>query len=269
MLEPAHKACSATITRSNVGPFTDPALQELSGIAASTRNPGVLWVHNDSGDTARDLRARGQRHDPRHVHPLGRDGDRLGGHRPRPRPVARNRSYLYVGDIGDNAAAPPRDRRVPGAGADGDGDAGRGHGRRRRRAAPSVPRRRARRRGAARRPGVRRAVRRSSKNLAGGPVGVYRAPANLGAGSTTTLEHVGHPRRSPAGLANAVTAADVSPDGQDRRGTHLRLGAAVGPRRRRPRSPRCSSGSRAAGRSRPRSRARRSASRPTVAATSR
>lgn len=31
----------------------EPALREASGVAASAREPGVLWLHNDSGDSAR------------------------------------------------------------------------------------------------------------------------------------------------------------------------------------------------------------------------
>ncbi|MEZ5463771.1 MAG: hypothetical protein R3F22_00810 [Lysobacteraceae bacterium] len=33
--------------------ITDPDLAEISGIAASRRHPGLFWVHNDSGDSAR------------------------------------------------------------------------------------------------------------------------------------------------------------------------------------------------------------------------
>ncbi|MBW3593999.1 MAG: hypothetical protein KY391_00350 [Actinobacteria bacterium] len=33
-----------------VGRLQVPALTELSGLAASLRNPGLLWAHNDSGD---------------------------------------------------------------------------------------------------------------------------------------------------------------------------------------------------------------------------
>ena len=36
-----------------VGTLADPALVEVSGVVASRRHPGVLWVHNDSGDSAR------------------------------------------------------------------------------------------------------------------------------------------------------------------------------------------------------------------------
>jgi hypothetical protein len=35
------------------GPVAEPALVELSGLAASARNAGLLYAHNDSGDTAR------------------------------------------------------------------------------------------------------------------------------------------------------------------------------------------------------------------------
>lgn len=37
----------------NAGLLGDPELVELSGLAASWVHPGVLWAHNDSGDTAR------------------------------------------------------------------------------------------------------------------------------------------------------------------------------------------------------------------------
>jgi hypothetical protein len=35
------------------GSLVDPALLEVSGVVASRRDPGVFWVHNDSGDQAR------------------------------------------------------------------------------------------------------------------------------------------------------------------------------------------------------------------------
>ncbi|WP_240099602.1 hypothetical protein [Thermomonas flagellata] len=35
------------------GLVTDPELDEISGLAASRRHPGVLWAHNDSGNPAR------------------------------------------------------------------------------------------------------------------------------------------------------------------------------------------------------------------------
>ena len=36
-----------------LGTLQDPRLNEVSGVVASRTQPGVLWVHNDSGDTAR------------------------------------------------------------------------------------------------------------------------------------------------------------------------------------------------------------------------
>ncbi len=77
---------------------------EASGIAASRKNPGVLWVHNDSGDSAR-------------IFAMGSDGRHLGTYSipgaaaydwediavgPGPEP---GESYIFIGDIGDNARA--------------------------------------------------------------------------------------------------------------------------------------------------------------------
>lgn len=47
------------------GPLEDAELVETSGLAASILNPGVLWAHNDSGDSAR-------------LFALGTDGRSLG-----------------------------------------------------------------------------------------------------------------------------------------------------------------------------------------------
>lgn len=81
--------------------LTDPGLGESSGLAASRRNPGLLWTHNDSGDEPLvyciDLKAV----------PCGAwrvTGaeawdweDMAAGPGPRP-----GEPYLYLGDIGDN-----------------------------------------------------------------------------------------------------------------------------------------------------------------------
>jgi hypothetical protein len=45
--------CAAWGAPQNAGVLGDPELVELSGLAASWSHPGVLWAHNDSGDTAR------------------------------------------------------------------------------------------------------------------------------------------------------------------------------------------------------------------------
>ena len=76
---------------------------ESSGIVASRRNPGLFWTHNDSGDGP-------------FLYAFDREGKRRGvwlvegaqardwediAAGPGPEP---GRSYLYVGDIGDNGA---------------------------------------------------------------------------------------------------------------------------------------------------------------------
>jgi hypothetical protein len=101
-----------------VGTIQNTQINEASGIAASRRNSNVLWVHNDSGDTAR-------------VFAVNRQGINLGAYHlngitatdcediaigPGPDP---DRSYLYLGDIGDNnavrgpSATPIKIYRVP------------------------------------------------------------------------------------------------------------------------------------------------------------
>jgi acid phosphatase len=80
------------------------SMSELSGCAASRVNPGVFWMHNDSGDSAR-------------IYAVNRDGKSKGTYTLSgatasdwediavgPGPVA-NKSYIYVGDIGDNGAS--------------------------------------------------------------------------------------------------------------------------------------------------------------------
>ena len=83
------------------GTMSDPALAEVSGLAASRTNPGVLWAHADSGAGAE-------------IHALAADGERLATFAlagatatdwediavgPGPDPGV---SYVYVADIGDN-----------------------------------------------------------------------------------------------------------------------------------------------------------------------
>jgi len=85
------------------GRVVAPAVNEASGMVASRNNPGVLWVHNDSGDAAQ-------------VYALDTRGNYLGAFRlegiqavdcedmalgPGPVPGV---DYLYLGDIGDNDA---------------------------------------------------------------------------------------------------------------------------------------------------------------------
>jgi hypothetical protein len=84
-----------------LGTITDPGIGESSGLAASRRNPGLLWTHNDSGDEplvyCLDLKAA-----PCGVWRVtGAEAwdweDMAAGPGPRP-----EQPYLYLGDIGDN-----------------------------------------------------------------------------------------------------------------------------------------------------------------------
>lgn len=94
--------CDVFGPSSDEHPLTHPELVELSGLAASRRNAGVLYAHNDSGDSPR-------------VFVLSETGEDLGtieltsaahvdyediavG------PGPDGESWVYVGDIGDNAA---------------------------------------------------------------------------------------------------------------------------------------------------------------------
>jgi hypothetical protein len=80
-------------------------LNEVSGLAQSRTNPGVFWVHNDSGDEPR-------------VYAVSRSGAWLGSYTLAGAtavdwedmaigPAADERSYLYLADIGDNAGRRP------------------------------------------------------------------------------------------------------------------------------------------------------------------
>ncbi|MDB4975075.1 MAG: hypothetical protein JWN48_3416 [Myxococcaceae bacterium] len=49
----AGPACPQVASTVVEGKLADDEIDELSGIIASRKNPGVFWVHNDSGDDAR------------------------------------------------------------------------------------------------------------------------------------------------------------------------------------------------------------------------
>jgi hypothetical protein len=89
-----------------VGTVQTTLITEASGIVASRKNPGVLWVHNDSGNSAS-------------VYAINPEGKLLGTYRlksarcrdwedialgPNPDP---QHDTLYVGDIGDNQVHHP------------------------------------------------------------------------------------------------------------------------------------------------------------------
>ncbi len=76
-----------------------PDLIEVSGVAASRNNPGVLWTHNDAGNAAvvYALDAQGRALGT-YTLPGNTDNEDIAIG---PGPVT-NVSYLYVADIGDN-----------------------------------------------------------------------------------------------------------------------------------------------------------------------
>jgi PKD repeat protein len=94
------EACPGVGETQEWGTVQFEEINEASGLAASTRNPGVLWVHNDSGDTAR-LFAMTQTgthlgiwnlpESPRDYEGMAYGWDETLG-----------TEVLYVGDVGDN-----------------------------------------------------------------------------------------------------------------------------------------------------------------------
>lgn len=86
-----------------IGRIKDPAINESSGLVASRTTPGAYWTHNDSGDGPfiYALNPRGESLGTFRVTGAGaRDWEDIAAG-PGPKP---NRSYLYIGDIGDNSA---------------------------------------------------------------------------------------------------------------------------------------------------------------------
>ena len=197
----------------------DPRLAELSGLVVVAGGPS--WAMADSG--RRDRAATGSTRTPARS-----SRRRAGGGRPAATPRTSPRAptaSLWVGDIGDNDAA-PRHRRPDRRAAAG-----------RPVAAPAdLPRRPARRRGAARRraTGVPVIV---TKEL-GGPPAIYRpedaarrrradpAACSVGDVALPPLDTVGRPdrRRSARGL---VTGGAVTRRRAGRRAAHLHRRLAV------------------------------------------
>jgi hypothetical protein len=203
-------ACNGTLVASTPGTVASSAVDELSGIAASRVTDGVWWAHNDSGDVAR-------------VFAVGADGRDLGEFDlagasavdwediavgPGP---GFGSPHLYVGDIGDNtkSRASVTVYRVREPATDPD--------------APTPP------------PTVLADVDALTLVYPDGPhdaeallvdpssgelfvvtkelsgnAPVFRAPAGLADGSTTTLTQVA---TLSLGLFGAVTAADATPAG--------------------------------------------------------
>jgi len=86
-----------------LGRLPERGLDEVSGLVASRAHPGLLWVHNDSGDAPRVF-AIASTGEVRHevalngAEAVDYEDIAIG---PGPEPES---TYLYVGDIGDNLA---------------------------------------------------------------------------------------------------------------------------------------------------------------------
>ncbi|HEX8236010.1 MAG TPA: hypothetical protein VF600_08635 [Abditibacteriaceae bacterium] len=99
--KPPKPAAPPLYTAQKLCDLKDPQIDESSGMGASRLYPGLLWTHNDSGDTAR-LFLIDQAGDTRAVVTLNgaiaRDWEDMA--------VAGsgNNAWVYVGDIGDNNA---------------------------------------------------------------------------------------------------------------------------------------------------------------------
>ncbi|MCK6617293.1 MAG: hypothetical protein L6Q51_06590 [Cyclobacteriaceae bacterium] len=87
----------------SLGQLADRAINEASGIAASTVNPGMLWTHNDSGDKARIFLIDSLGRTMMVVNLAGiknRDWEDIAVG---PGPDS-TKTYVYIGEIGDNDA---------------------------------------------------------------------------------------------------------------------------------------------------------------------
>jgi hypothetical protein len=92
-----------SIQRIDMGKIENDLLSEASGLAASTKNPGVLWIHNDSGDTNRifAMSVTGRHLGIYYLDDVeARDWEDIAV---APGPM-KGKSYIYVADIGDNEA---------------------------------------------------------------------------------------------------------------------------------------------------------------------
>jgi hypothetical protein len=196
--------CAGTAEVSDGGTLTSTSATEISGIAASRSDPGGWWVNNDSGDSARVFAVSGSGTLLATVEVGGADAVDW-------EDIAADGDHLYVGDLGDNGrsrpgitvyrfAEPELDPSTTGAMArveadtltftypDGPHDA---------EALLVDP------------VGGDLVIVTKDWTLAGRSQ-VFRAPADLPAGSSTELEQVATVDLRAGSL---VTAGDVSPDG--------------------------------------------------------
>ncbi len=199
----------------SVGSVSYGAVNEASGLASSRGNPGLLWVHNDSGNSAILFVLDAVGNLVRRYVPTGVanwDWEALGiGPGPR-----AGQTYLYIGDIGDNSVSRdfitvyrvPEPSVKPGKGKPALGISG------------SValqmqyP------------DGVHDAealfvdpensdIYIVTKNFGTGVSGIYRYPAPHDESSTVVLEKIKSITLPGNAIERAVTGADISPDGRE------------------------------------------------------
>lgn len=204
-------ACSKRLVPSTSPALTDPALVEISGIAASRATPGLWWIHNDSGDSARVFAIDGNGVVHATLALTGVTATDFEDIAVGEGPVAGT-TYLYVADIGDNAAVRSdvvihrivepvvsATGTITGSIAgvetlrlrypDGAHDA---------ESLVIDP--------------LSHSLVILTKSLAGGAQPAYRVSTSLAAGSTTTMTPLAT-ITTDAGFAGAITGADMSRDG--------------------------------------------------------
>jgi hypothetical protein len=96
-------ACAGTLHVEDAGTVTSSQITEASGIAASRHNPGLWWVHNDSGDRARFFAIDGNgglRATEEVDGAAATDWEDIAVGPP----SANGGETLYLADIGDNAS---------------------------------------------------------------------------------------------------------------------------------------------------------------------
>lgn len=86
--------------------LTDKRLKEVSGLASSVKNPGMLWAHNDAGNDAEIFLVDQRLNIQMTVTLAGVENRDWEDIAIGPGPDS-SETYVYVGDIGDNDAAYP------------------------------------------------------------------------------------------------------------------------------------------------------------------
>ena len=96
-------ACLRVSQGKQVGQLSSDDLDEVSGVVSSRATPGLLWVHNDSGDSPRVFALEPSGQVRTMITLRGADAVDFEDIAIGPGP-SEGRTYLYVGDIGDNFA---------------------------------------------------------------------------------------------------------------------------------------------------------------------